>query len=71
MPGSMVGIPRTSMGFGGRFGMTPPNATAPGGSAMASPVQAGVDVAWYESGPFWVIVFLVVGYILVFQTLKS
>jgi hypothetical protein len=38
---------------------------------MASPTQAGVDVPWYESGPFWVLVFLVMGYILVFQTLKS
>lgn len=59
------------MGMGGGFGVRPPNATAPGGSNIASPVSAGVDVAWYASGPFWVLIFLALGYILVFQTLKS
>lgn len=53
----------------GRMGYAsgPPNRSAPsvGGSARSPD-----DVAWYESGPFWVLVFLVVGYILVFQTLK-
>jgi hypothetical protein len=29
-----------------------------------------MEAPWYASGPFWVLVFLVVGYLLVFQTLK-
>lgn len=52
----------------GRLGVSgPPNRSmpAPGGSA-----RAPEDVPWYESGPFWVLVALVLGYILVFQTLK-
>jgi hypothetical protein len=45
----------------------PPNrsAPAPGGGARSPD-----SVAFWESGPFWVLVFLVVGYVLVFQTLK-
>lgn len=66
----MIGFPQSSMGVG-RFGQTPPNASAPRGNASANPVQAGVEVPWYASGPVWVVVFLVVGYILVFQTLKG
>lgn len=68
MPGSMVGFPATSQGVG-RFG-GPPNTSAPAGNNTVSSRDVD-DVRWYESGPFWVLVFLVVGYILVFQTLKS
>jgi hypothetical protein len=51
-----------------RFGVSGPvNSIAPAG---ANRVTNSQDVAWYESGPFWVLVFLAVGYILVFQTLK-
>lgn len=59
---------RTSML--GRFGVVPSNSTRPAGSNPQNPQEAG-DVAWYESGPVWVILFLVVGYILVFRTLKG
>jgi hypothetical protein len=64
-----IGIPQTSTGVG-RFGVHPPNAISPRGSNPASPQDAGVEVPWYQSGPVWVILFLVAGYILVFQTLK-
>lgn len=66
----MIGITQASMGVG-RFGVTPPNAGMPRGANTQSPTDAGVDAKWYESGPVWVILFLIVGYILVFQTLKS
>lgn len=63
-----TGIPSSSLGIG-RFGVRVPNATAPSGS---SPVDASeVTTPWYGSGPFWVLLFLIVGYILVFQTLKG
>ena len=65
----MIGIPGSSTGIG-RFGVTPPNAYRPGGSNPQSPSDAGAEAPWYASGPTWVIVFLVVGYILVVQTLK-
>jgi hypothetical protein len=65
----MIGIPQTSTGIG-RFGVSPPNGTAPRVGNTQSPTDAGVDVPWYASGPVWVIVFLAVGYILVVQTLK-
>jgi hypothetical protein len=55
----------------GRFGAMVPNATMPRGNKPSSPTDAGVDVPWYASGPVWVLVFLVVGYVLVFQTLKG
>jgi hypothetical protein len=55
----------------GRFGGMTPNATMPRGSNPTNTVDAGVDVPWYASGPVWVLVFLVVGYVLVFQTLKG
>jgi hypothetical protein len=55
----------------GRFGVIPPNATTPRGSNPANPTDAGVEVPWYASGPIWVLVFLAVGYVLVFQTLKG
>jgi hypothetical protein len=64
-----TGFPQASMGVG-RFGVVPPNANAPRGSNPQSAEAAG-EPAWYASGPFWVLVFLVVGYILVFQTLKG
>jgi hypothetical protein len=52
-----------------RFGVTgPPNRTAPAGQNAIS--SSPDDTPWYESGPFWVLVFLVVGYVLVFQTLR-
>jgi len=66
----MIGVRQSSMGVG-RFGVTPPNGIAPGGYNLQSPTEAGVETPWYASGPVWVLVFLVVGYILVFQTLKS
>jgi hypothetical protein len=62
-----VGIPQASLGVG-RFGVTPPNAVAPSGS---NDVTGDPEPRWYESGPLWVLIFLVVGYILVFQTLKG
>jgi hypothetical protein len=65
-----VGIPHNSTGIG-RFGVVPPNASAPRGANPASPTDAGVSVPWYASGPVWVLVFLAVGYVLVFQTLKG
>jgi hypothetical protein len=65
-----TGFPQTSMGVG-RFGAIPPNATTPRGASIQSPTEAGVERPWYASGPFWVLVFLAVGYILVFQTLKG
>lgn len=64
-----IGIPQSSMGIG-RFGVIPPNASAPRGNNPQSSEAAG-DRPWYASGPTWVVVFLVVGYILVFQTLKG
>jgi hypothetical protein len=52
----------------GRFGVSSPaNLVAPAGQNRVSNSQ---EVPWYESGPFWTLVFLVVGYILVFQTLR-
>ena len=52
-----------------RFGVAGPvNSTAPAGANRVNNDPG--DTKWYESGPFWVLVFLVVGYILVFQTLK-
>ena len=59
---------RTSMI--GRFGVIPSNSSMPSGSNPQNSEEAG-DVPWYESGPVWVLVFLVVGYILVFRTLKG
>lgn len=66
----LTGFPQSSMGVG-RLGVIPPNATAPGGSNPQSATGSGVERPWYASGPFWVLVFLVVGYVLVFQTLKG
>jgi hypothetical protein len=63
------GFPQRAM-KGGRLGGRPPNATAPSGSNPQS-AQAAGERTWYASGPFWVIVFLVAGYVLVFQTLKG
>jgi hypothetical protein len=65
----MVGIPQNNVM--GRFGVRPPNSSMPSGANPASPSDSGVAVPWYASGPVWVLVFLAVGYILVFQTLKG
>ena len=52
----------------GRFGVSSPaNSVAPAGQNRVTSSQA---TPWYESGPFWTLAFLVVGYLLVFQTLK-
>lgn len=53
----------------GRFGVTPPNLRAPSGSQTVD--TSGVETPWYLSGPVWVLLFLIVGYILVFQTLRG
>jgi hypothetical protein len=52
----------------GRFGVSGPgNQLAPAGNGQArDPSQ----IPWYSSGPFWTMVFLIVGYVLVFQTLR-
>lgn len=54
----------------GRFGVTPPNASQPRGSNPQNPEEAG-DVPFYASGPAWVLVFLIVGYILTYRVLKG
>jgi hypothetical protein len=62
----MVGI---SNGIG-RFGVTgPPNRVAPaGGNPVTS--DTGKTTKWYESGPVWTLGFLVVGWFLVYQTVR-
>jgi hypothetical protein len=62
-----VGFPASSQGVG-RFGGAP-NSLAPAGKNTVTSRDAE-GVRWYESGPFYVIVFLTLGYILVFQTLR-
>jgi hypothetical protein len=55
-------------GYSGRFGVAaPPNMNAPQGS---NPVTSDTERAWWASGPAMVVLFLVVGYILVFRTLR-
>ena len=52
----------------GRFGVAgPANSVVPAGQNR---VTSSPDTPWYASGPVWTLVFLVVGYILVFHTLK-
>jgi hypothetical protein len=52
-----------------RFGApNPPNRSAPAGANTVT--SSPDDTPWWEAGPLWVLVFLVVGYILVFQTLR-
>lgn len=63
-----TGIPQSSLGLG-KFGVRVPNTRAPGGSNSVD--SSEVETPWYGSGPVWVLIFLVVGYILVFQTLKG
>lgn len=56
-----------------RFGTMVPNYNAPGGgNPVALGVQSGdaAAISWYESGPFWMILFLVAGYILVYRTIR-
>ena len=65
----MIGIPQNSMG--NRYAATLGNGTAPRVGNSQSPTDAGVEAPWYASGPTWVLIFLIVGYILVFQTLKN
>ena len=51
-----------------RWGVSgPSNQISPSG---ITGVTQPSDVPWYESGPLWVLIFLAVGYILVFQTLR-
>lgn len=66
---AQVGISAGAMGLG-RFGVTPPNTGAPSGSNSVDAGAAG-EVPWYASGPVWVVVFLVVGYLLTRQTLRG
>jgi hypothetical protein len=52
----------------GRFGVSgPPNRSAPAGN---NTVTGNPSRPWYATGPLWTMVFLVVGYILVFRTLR-
>jgi len=52
-----------------RFGVSGPvNSSAPAGSKG---ITGDPGVQWYEAGPVWVLIFLVVGYILVRQTLRG
>lgn len=52
-----------------RYGVTgPANRGMPAGNNAVSDPDSK---QWYESGPFWTLVFLLVGYMLVFQTLRS
>jgi hypothetical protein len=54
----------------GRFGVSgPPNRSAPAGGNPVTSNNTGVT-KWYESGPLWVLIFLVVGWVLVYQTVK-
>jgi hypothetical protein len=46
----------------------PPNRSAPAGGN--APTSSPDETPWWEAGPLWVLIFLVVGYVLVFQTLK-
>lgn len=52
-----------------RFGGYGAGATASTNSASAA-AQDAEATKWYESGPFWTIVFLFVGYILVYRTIR-
>ena len=59
-----IGIPNGVISYGASG---PPNRSAPSGTARVSNSN---ETPWYEGGPLWVLIFLVVGYVLVFQTLK-
>jgi hypothetical protein len=65
---AQVGIPQSSLSIG-RFGARVPNTSTPSGSNQVD--SSDVETPWYASGPVWVLVFLIVGYVLVFQTLKG
>jgi hypothetical protein len=60
---NVAGLPAASGGMG-RYGQAlgAPSPAGPGGAA---------ERPFLGSGPFWVLVFLAVGYILVFQTLRD
>ena len=65
MQPSPVGLRQPGINrFGGRSSGSPaaPTMTSTANQADATP--------WYESGPFWVVVFLFSGYILVYRTLR-
>jgi hypothetical protein len=52
----------------GRFGAYgPTNSNAPSGN---NPITGDPDKQWYESGPFWTLVFVFAGWFLVFKTLR-
>ena len=44
--------------------------TSPAAPTMTSAANDADATRWYESGPFWVMIFLVSGYILVYRTLR-
>ena len=50
-----------------RFGGTTSGAAGP---IMTSTANQADATRWYESGPFWVLIFLVAGYILVYRTIR-
>lgn len=45
-------------------------ATGPANGAVSQAAQEAEDTKWYESGVFWTVVFLFVGYILVYRTIR-
>jgi hypothetical protein len=52
-----------------RFGAQgPSNGMAPAGNNTQRDPNA---TPWYASGPFWVLMFLAIGYLMVTQTLKG
>lgn len=55
-----------------RYGKMLPNSSKPSGANAINPINSpGVaGIPFYESGPFWVLVFLTVGYILVYRTIR-
>lgn len=50
-----------------RFGGTSTSPAAPSSTSAANQADS---TRWYESGPFWVMIFLFSGYILVYRTLR-
>jgi hypothetical protein len=61
---NVAGLPAASGGMG-RY------AQALGASAAPAGPGGAAERPFLGSGPFWVLVFLAVGYILVFQTLRD
>jgi hypothetical protein len=55
----------------GRFGVSgPPNATSPGGANTVTSSNTGAPKPFYQTGPFWVIIFLIVGWLGVYRTIR-